>query len=548
MVNIDFFKTWIVPPVVGAIIGYFTNWLAIKMLFRPLREIRIGRFKMPFTPGILPRERYKLAESVGDTVASELLTTEVFASRLQEPEMRGKIEAAIYEWLKEIASTDSGELLASVINTETVDHGSTMKNKGEIAELVRASATGLLHSPEFGKAIEQTLRNISSGISEKKLGELLSPRKAAEIAERVVEKAKSLSDEEVFDRFVDSATRAISVKAPALIPENVLIPAIDLVSRTLYRSILPVIASLLESPGISERMKEEGLGIVHRTIQSLGPIQRLIVTAANYESSLEKSMPDTIEDLRKTIMEVLKDPSMSDRISTTLQAGFRASRNKSEEYTDTGFDSTGDSWAISTDVQPRMAGIFPTADLKNVVKICVGELDSTRKDFARNVEVRFEALADRKIGELFPDVDGIASSFIEILLTTGDSAESGEKSKAKEQNGIIERIPDIFMASFLEGVRGKTLGELLSFDENKLRALADLVAETLLATLSSQAERLVAALDIRTMVVEKINTLDMKEAEQLIFKVVNKELEWITLLGGILGAIIGIFQSLISIL
>jgi uncharacterized membrane protein YheB (UPF0754 family) len=32
---------WIIPPLAGAIIGYVTNAVAVKMLFRPLREIRV---------------------------------------------------------------------------------------------------------------------------------------------------------------------------------------------------------------------------------------------------------------------------------------------------------------------------------------------------------------------------------------------------------------------------------------------------------------------------------------------------------------------------
>jgi Uncharacterized protein conserved in bacteria len=88
----EFVKIWIVPPVIGAIIGYFTNWLAIKMLFRPLNPIYVGRFKLPFTPGILPRERRRLTDSVGETVSRELLTGEVFRGRLADPALREKID------------------------------------------------------------------------------------------------------------------------------------------------------------------------------------------------------------------------------------------------------------------------------------------------------------------------------------------------------------------------------------------------------------------------------------------------------------------------
>ena len=49
----------------GAIIGGFTNHLAIKMLFRPHRPIYIGKFQVPFTPGLIPKRRDELAVQLG---------------------------------------------------------------------------------------------------------------------------------------------------------------------------------------------------------------------------------------------------------------------------------------------------------------------------------------------------------------------------------------------------------------------------------------------------------------------------------------------------
>ena len=46
---------WILPPVLGAIIGYVTNAIAIRMLFRPFNEIRVLGLRLPFTPGLIPR-------------------------------------------------------------------------------------------------------------------------------------------------------------------------------------------------------------------------------------------------------------------------------------------------------------------------------------------------------------------------------------------------------------------------------------------------------------------------------------------------------------
>jgi uncharacterized membrane protein YheB (UPF0754 family) len=71
-----------IPPLAGALIGYITNAVAIKMLFRPLKEIRIFGIRLPFTPGILPRQRKRLAQSIGAMVERELLTAEVLRNRL----------------------------------------------------------------------------------------------------------------------------------------------------------------------------------------------------------------------------------------------------------------------------------------------------------------------------------------------------------------------------------------------------------------------------------------------------------------------------------
>jgi uncharacterized membrane-anchored protein YjiN (DUF445 family) len=86
---------WIVPPLAGAFIGFLTNVLAIKMLFRPLKAIRIFGIPLPFTPGILPRERHRLADSIGRMVERELLTPEILRERFASPEFREKFRRGL---------------------------------------------------------------------------------------------------------------------------------------------------------------------------------------------------------------------------------------------------------------------------------------------------------------------------------------------------------------------------------------------------------------------------------------------------------------------
>lgn len=84
-------------PVIGAIIGYCTNWLAVKMLFRPREEKYIFGLKVPFTPGVIPKGKKRLAAAVSKVVNEQLLTKEAVEKRLLAPEMIHMIKSSVNE-------------------------------------------------------------------------------------------------------------------------------------------------------------------------------------------------------------------------------------------------------------------------------------------------------------------------------------------------------------------------------------------------------------------------------------------------------------------
>jgi uncharacterized membrane protein YheB (UPF0754 family) len=86
----------------GAIIGYVTNAIAIKMLFRPLKEVRLWGIRLPFTPGILPKERHKLAENIGSMVERELFTPEILRKRLQSEDVASALQKSVADYTKNL--------------------------------------------------------------------------------------------------------------------------------------------------------------------------------------------------------------------------------------------------------------------------------------------------------------------------------------------------------------------------------------------------------------------------------------------------------------
>ena len=72
----------VIAPLVGGVIGYITNDLAIRMLFRPRKALYIGRFHVPFTPGLIPSQQGRIAQSIGSVVSGQLLNEETLRQTL----------------------------------------------------------------------------------------------------------------------------------------------------------------------------------------------------------------------------------------------------------------------------------------------------------------------------------------------------------------------------------------------------------------------------------------------------------------------------------
>ena len=85
----------VITLVTSAIIGIFTNYIAVKMLFRPYTAKYIGKFHIPFTPGIVPRRKGALAKALGRMVSEMLVRTEDLKNALLSDEISMTIAKGI---------------------------------------------------------------------------------------------------------------------------------------------------------------------------------------------------------------------------------------------------------------------------------------------------------------------------------------------------------------------------------------------------------------------------------------------------------------------
>lgn len=97
-------------PLVGALIGYFTNWLAVKLLFHPHRPVVIP--VLGYTvQGLLPKRRYELARQVGEVVERELLSMD----DLLDLSRRGELADRLVLLISETVRTATMEKLPGIL-------------------------------------------------------------------------------------------------------------------------------------------------------------------------------------------------------------------------------------------------------------------------------------------------------------------------------------------------------------------------------------------------------------------------------------------------
>lgn len=106
---------YLLLPVISAFIGWLTNYIAVKMIFHPRREIRVLGISIQ---GLLPKRRRELAESIGRTVERELIYHDDIGRILRDPSFREGIISVIGAKLDEFLTKRIG-ILKVVLRTST---------------------------------------------------------------------------------------------------------------------------------------------------------------------------------------------------------------------------------------------------------------------------------------------------------------------------------------------------------------------------------------------------------------------------------------------
>ncbi len=141
---------YLIGPAVGAVIGYITNDIAIRMLFRPHRAKYILGVHVPFTPGIIPKEKARIAGAIGKAVSENLMNREVLENSLLSDDMMSKLSNAIDEF---VATQSKNEETIEEFARHYLTEDDIASMRTNVTDGVVKMITGKLQDSQLGESI-----------------------------------------------------------------------------------------------------------------------------------------------------------------------------------------------------------------------------------------------------------------------------------------------------------------------------------------------------------------------------------------------------------
>ena len=168
---------WILIPLISAFIGWFTNWIAIKMLFHPREPKKILWFTLH---GIFPKRQQQFAEKLGKLVSEELLSFGDIEEKITNPENIQKlmplIEGHIDHFLR-VKLAQQMPMISMFIGDKTINELKTVFI-AELEELfpiiMKNYMTSLQKDLDLEKIVVQKVAGFSSDKMEQVLNSIMA--------------------------------------------------------------------------------------------------------------------------------------------------------------------------------------------------------------------------------------------------------------------------------------------------------------------------------------------------------------------------------------
>lgn len=560
---------WILPPLLGAIIGYVTNRIAIKMLFRPLNPKRILGVRVPLTPGVIPRNRFDLARTIARMVSEQLLSPKALREQLDSPEFRDNLKGWIGERrralmqrpiLRQAQDEGGTERQGEGISNgghphPSIEYGTgsnpppeegtpgSYASEGRPAfpeELAEELLSAFLKSPQCAHMVQSLAEQVTSDVGGKRVSEVASAEQLAGFVHGNV--LPALKNEELGNTasgFVNNWLRDQFNQnrrlKEYLTPEN--LEAVQALIRNNLPTATWLIFNWLRQPDMSEKLAQIGRDWVEDTVRQQGLMTRAILSISGKKDEAIRDMPNIITRLVDDAEEALGTPEMqtliADAVGVTLDriSGRRirwlVGHNEQTIY-----------WMADRATRAAFTALAETSEAS--VREAAGRFYDT------NSQTTLGEMAERALGLRTAAVSGLTANLMLGYLT--DPETPGNIRKVVSESALRPRSGHGFEGrkDVQDDGEPVTLESLVPISDETADRLDEYLADQTIGFLSGQMPELSRILDVETLVTNRINSFDVKDVEDLVMSISGRHLRWINWFGAGLGAIIGLIQLAVN--
>lgn len=277
----------IIPILVGALIGYCTNYIAIKMLFRPQKPIYVFGKKLPFTPGVIPKNKSRIAAAVGNAVGQNLFTNQDIVNAITESGLKNNLsekimdtafntDSSIKDYIDKYYSKKSGENddliqteLSKEVDYDARDYDDVIieetdydKIKNKVSDVITSKILGAFEKIDLNAMVSQiagkTLsEKVKGTMMEMFLNESAVSAMSAPIGNSIAEYIKNHGEEIIYplvDTEVDSfMEKPVSENLEELgLDNNILESSVNKLFDTAVSKCGSMISEYIDIPGIVE--------------------------------------------------------------------------------------------------------------------------------------------------------------------------------------------------------------------------------------------------------------------------------------------------------
>ena len=501
----------LVTIAVGAISGGITNAVAIWMLFHPYESRGIGPFRIQ---GAIPKNKARLARSIGRTVGERLLTPEDLAERLSAPAVRAAFDQAVGHFLDDMLERERGPLREQ-LDPELVT--ALDQAIAGLAPRIADTVAAFARSPEFERLVIGWVERITAEVHDRPLSEALTGSRREALKGNVEVWVERLAEGDELERtlraFVDRQLDTLSRDDRPLLdrlPPGV-VGALELAITDYLPIALERLSALLADPEARGMVEEALRTAFDHSVRDLLLHERILARIMVTDRTIERLVDGFEREGFDRFAESLAEPEMKTQVTRAvndavvnflrLPLGERLRRFTPDRRQALG-DNIAD-WLVRVARDP-----------------------ATREAIARAVDRLLEAAERRTWGDVLGVVppERLAHFAAEVL-----GAKRGHR-------WVQESVTQVTAALVARPI-GRPSAWLGPETTAALRAA---LSNAAWVWLQEQIPRVVEQIRVPEMVEQKVLGFSTERMEQIVRNVTQRELDLIVRLGYVLGGFVGV--------